>query len=234
MRFSILGFAVFFAATLPTFGADEAITFRTQVSIDHRGVSTPSANGNVIVWLTPLADNAKLPPATPQHARLLQKNKQFEPRLLAVPLGSIVDFPNQDPFFHNVFSLYNGKRFDLGLYEAGGSKTVRFDRPGVSFIFCNIHPEMSAAVVVLTTPYYAVSNAVGDVAIRNVRPGRYRVEVWYERSTPETLNALTREISLTSDVSIPTLHIPETVEGTLSHKNKFGKPYDTTHPYEPH
>src|SRR6185295_5385878 len=101
--------------------------------------------------------NAKPLSAEPLHVRMVQKNKKFEPRLLAIPIGSSVDFPNQDPFFHNVFSLYNGKRFDLGLYEAGGSKTVRFDKAGVSFIFCNIHPEMTATVFVVSTPYYAVS-----------------------------------------------------------------------------
>ena len=85
---------------------------------------------------------------------LRQKNKTFEPHLLVVTKGSTVEFPNLDPWFHNVFSLFNGKKFDLGLYEAGTTRTVHFDREGVSYIFCNIHPEMSAVVVVVASSYY--------------------------------------------------------------------------------
>src|SRR5246127_2367910 len=104
----------------------------------------------------------------------------FTPHLLVVPMGSQVEFPNQDPFFHNVFSLFNGKRFDLGLYESGTSRAVRFDREGVSYIFCNIHPEMGAVVLALNTPYYAVSGAAGMVTIHNVPPGSYRLHLWSE------------------------------------------------------
>ena len=76
----------------------------------------------------------------------------FTPHILVVPVGSVVRFPNADPFFHNVFSLFDGKRFDLGLYEAGSTKEVTFSREGLSYIFCNIHPEMSAVVISLSTP----------------------------------------------------------------------------------
>ena len=96
------------------------------------------------------------------HYRLLQKDKTFTPHLLVIPTGSSVDFPNLDPFYHNVFSLFNGKRFDLGLYESGSSRTVHFDHDGVSYIFCNIHPEMSAVIVTLSTPYFGVSAANGE------------------------------------------------------------------------
>ena len=100
---------------------------------------------------------------------------------------SAVEFPNLDPWFHNVFSLYKGERFDLGLYEAGSSRTVHFERAGVSFIFCNIHPEMSAYVLALGTPYFAVSDHRGNIRIADVPPGRYRIEVWFERAeSPDT------------------------------------------------
>ena len=112
------------------------------------------------------------------HAVLRQKNKAFEPHLLVVTKGSSVDFPNQDPWFHNVFSLFNGKKFDLGLYEAGTSRTVHFDREGVSYIFCNIHPEMSAVVVVVSSPYYAVVGRNGDFSIAGTPPGKYTLHVW--------------------------------------------------------
>src|SRR6202020_1035153 len=102
-----------------------------------------------VIWLMPMVGDAEAGAVTPDSPspvaklRLVQKNKKFEPHILVAPAGSMVDFPNRDPFFHNVFSLFEGKRFDLGLYEAGTSRAVRFDRPGISYIFCNIHPEMS-------------------------------------------------------------------------------------------
>ena len=130
------------------------------------------------------------------HAVLQQKNKSFEPHLLVVTKGSSVDFPNRDPWFHNVFSLFNGKRFDLGLYEAGTSRTVHFDREGVSYIFCNIHPEMSAVVVVLSSPYFAIPNKQGDFSIAAVPPGRYILHVWNENALPATLQALSREVTV--------------------------------------
>ena len=106
---------------------------------------------------------------------MIQKNKQFDPHMLVVPVGSMVQFPNHDPFFHNVFSLYNGKRFDLGLYETGSERGVRFDREGVSYIFCNIHPEMGAVILALSTPYYDMS-ADGAIVIPRVPPGKYTPE----------------------------------------------------------
>ncbi len=145
--------------------------------------------------------------------------------MIVVPVGSTVDFPNEDPFFHNVFSLYKGKRFDLGLYEAGTSRAVKFDKPGVSFIFCNIHPQMSAVIIAMPTPYFAISDAAGDVSIPSVPPGRYRVESWFERSSSDVLAASVREITLPSDSTLG-LRIRQTVEGPVAHKNKFGRDYD--------
>ena len=199
-----------------------------------RNAPSKGNNASVVVWLTPVSSNEPLPARPAQRYRLTQKNKQFEPHLLVLPVGSAVDFPNQDPFFHNVFSLYKGKRFDLGLYEAGESRSVHFDKPGISFIFCNIHPEMSAVVMAMSTPLYDISNAAGEVAIQNVPPGRYRAEVWYERSSNEALQMLTREITVSGeDASLGSITIPETIEGPLQHKNKFGKDYEKNAPYEP-
>lgn len=106
--------------------------------------------------------------------RLVQRNKSFEPHVLVVPVGSVVEFPNQDPFFHNVFSLFEGKRFDLGLYEAGTTRNVVFDKPGISYIFCNIHSEMSAVVIAVGSPYYGISDQRGRVSIPNVPPAGTR------------------------------------------------------------
>lgn len=206
---------------------------RAQISIK-RSAGAKGNNANAVVWLTPINAPEAVTARPAQRYRLAQHNKQFEPHLLVVPVGTAVDFPNQDPFFHNVFSLYKGKRFDLGLYEAGESRSVHFDKPGISFIFCNIHPEMSAVVMAMSTPYYDVSTASGEISIDNVPAGRYHAEVWYERTSTEALLALAHEITVSGDVSLGNITIPETIEGPLQHKNKFGRDYDKTAPsYEP-
>ena len=195
----------------------------------------PPSSADVAVWLTPVADgqSASITPASLPKRKftLVQKNKTFEPHLLVVPAGSAVDFPNKDPFFHNVFSLYDGKRFDLGLYEAGTSKSLRFDRPGISFLFCNIHSEMSAVVIALDTPYYGVSNRLGKISIADVPAGKYVVHVWREGSSPESLKALSKQIIVSNDSSsLGKLSIPDNAGLPVAHKNKYGKDYENPTP----
>lgn len=186
---------------------------------------------NVVVWLTPLQGDKR--PAASGHPgpfRLVQKNKMFTPHLLVVPTGSSVEFPNEDPFFHNVFSLFNGKRFDLGLYESGTSRAVRFDREGVSYIFCNIHPEMGAVVLALSTPYWGVSNVSGDVSIANVPPGSYRLHVWSEGA--QTANPVEAERTVlvgASPVRLGEVALQAAADPMAHHKNKFGEDYKPDH-----
>src|SRR5208282_5121840 len=154
-------------------------------------------DSNVAVWLTPLdrtETNTRGHAQGEKPPRLVQRNKTFEPHVLIVRVGTLVEFPNKDPFFHNIFSLYEGRRFDLGLYEAGTTRSVLFDRPGVSFLFCNIHAEMSAVVVAVDTPYFGLSDRSGSVIISDIPDGRYQMNVWYERSSPEDLKGLTRAV----------------------------------------
>ena len=117
-----------------------------------------------------------------------QRNKRFLPHLLVVERGAEVDFPNSDPYFHNVFSVFNGKRFDLGLYASGESRPVLFNREGISHIFCNIHPQMSAVIITVDTPYFAQSNQAGNVSLADVPEGRYQLKVWHERATQSELD----------------------------------------------
>ena len=191
-------------------------------------------DAQTVVWLAPLDAAADATPPAPMHATLTQKNKMFEPHLLVITRGSSVDFPNRDPWFHNVFSLFNGKRFDLGLYEAGTSRTVHFDRDGVSFIFCNIHPEMSAVVVVLGSPYYAVTDKQGEFNIAAVPPGRYRMHVWNEGATPAALQGLSRELQINdASHSVGTILLPVAKGVTVAHKNKYGQDYEPPSPNNP-
>jgi plastocyanin len=184
---------------------------------------------NIVIWLTPLAPGAgtvSAPPSDRPAPRIAQTNKSFDPHVLVIQVGTPVQFPNRDPFLHNVFSLFDGKRFDLGFYEAGSSKTVHFDRLGVSFLFCNIHPEMSGAVVAVDTPYFGTSDRSGRVTIQNVPDGRYQLNVWYERSLPEDLKAAGRTVTI-SDATrlLETVRVVENPNFTVEHKNKYGQDY---------
>lgn len=192
---------------------------------------------NVVVWLMPLGPSPSPEQTTAnsdQRPRLVQKNKSFDPHILVVEKGASVDFPNRDPFFHNVFSLFEGKRFDLELYEAGTTRSVVFDKVGISYIFCNIHPEMSAVVIALDTPYYAQSNRAGQITIRNVSSGTYALHVWQEGALTDVLNRFDRQITISADVrSLGTIRLPRTPNLYAKHKNKYGRDYDTAAPANP-
>jgi plastocyanin len=206
------------------------LTARVTLTGDSKAKSPTDAR-NIVLWLTPETD--PVAPRPTERLRLVQKNKSFEPHLLVIPVGSVVAFPNHDPFFHNVFSLFEGKRFDLGLYEAGSTRDVRFDKPGISYIFCNIHPEMSAVVVVLDTPFYGVSDQRGQIMIPNVPPGRYTRRVWYEGALPETLKELTREVAISeSSSTLGILHLPQP-SLPQTHKNLYGLDYAPPSPDSP-
>jgi plastocyanin len=206
---------------------------KAKVELARNGHATRDAS-RAVIWLTPVGATVEAPRQDPSHIpQLVQKNKSFQPSLLVIPVGGKVEFPNHDPFFHNVFSLFEGKRFDLGLYESGTTRFVQFDKPGVSFIFCNIHSEMSAVVIALATPYYAISDVHGDLAIPNVPPGRYELQVFHSSVAPDALRALSREITVAAgDSSLGNFKLIET-NVTLAHKNKYGHDYDRPDPDSP-
>ena len=137
------------------------------------------ANGrpqpNTVVWLE--APHA-LPPPSAAKIVLDQRNLNFYPHVLAVRVGTTVDFPNNDRVFHNVFSFRDGKRFDLGMYPIGTLRRVTFDKPGLSRLFCNIHPNMAAYVMAVDTPYFSVADAQGAFIIPAVPPATYTYHTW--------------------------------------------------------
>jgi len=179
----------------------------------------------VVVWLEPVS-GVPVIPVRARHAEMVQKDKTFLPHVLAVTVGTTVDFPNNDPIFHNAFSNYNGQIFDIGLYPPGTTRSIAFRKEGVVRVFCNIHPSMSAVIAVLRSPYFAVSNKSGAVQIANVPPGTYRVHVFHERATEQTLAALSRVIDVTAEgVQLPPISVSESGYLQLPHKNKYGKDY---------
>ena len=202
----------------------------TQVRLVESNSLRPAKDASqVVLWLVPMrgeAEDLASPPTERRHYRMLQHNKTFEPKLLVVPLGSIVDFPNLDPWFHNVFSLYQGKRFDLGLYQAGAEKEVVFDRPGPSFLFCNIHPQMTAVILTVNSVFFGISDKAGHIVIPRVPAGRYAVHVWYENAASEFTDPSLRPVDIEpGENTLPAVSVPVT-KHDWAHKNKYGYDYD--------
>jgi plastocyanin len=204
-------------------GAAQGVDVSLRVQFRDAANAVPG-DSPVVVWLSPMDDAVGQARAIRTY-RMEQKNKQFVPHLLVVPVGSTVEFPNLDPFFHNVFSLFNGKRFDLGLYETGKSQAVKFSREGVSYIFCNIHPEMGGIILSLSTPYYAISST-GNVLLHGVAPGSYMLEVWSERASAESLTAAKRNVTVAAgrgDLGVVTMELSPLAK--QRHQNKYGEQY---------
>jgi plastocyanin len=195
-------------------------------------VIAPSANTPVVLWLSPLSADGHtdltVKPGAGKSFQMVQKDKLFQPHLLVVPTGSLVAFPNRDPFFHNVFSLFNGRRFDLGLYETGASHSVPFNREGVSYIFCNIHPEMGAVIVSVATPYFAVATQ-SSAQLHHVPAGLYLLKVWAEDATAASLERATRRIQV-GEGNADAGAVDVVLQPRQPHTDKFGKPY-SQHPH---
>ncbi len=190
-------------------------TLRVKVLVtgaDGRTLPAPEA----VVWLPGSRGRRPAPPP-----KMASRDKRFEPRVLAVPKGAAVSFPNFDKIFHNVFSLSEPGRFDLGLYRNGAARTARFEEPGVVRVYCNIHPQMAAYVVVLDGELHAQANADGVATIAAVPAGRHAVKVWDERGG-EWSGTAAVTAGGTTDVSVS---LDATKWKELPHKNKYGKDY---------
>jgi plastocyanin len=178
-----------------------------------------------LVWLDPAGRAPKRPGSS---FTMTTRSKAFLPHVLAVPAGSTISFPNEDPISHNLFSLTPSHTFDLGLYRKGPGKTEKFQAPGVVNIYCNVHPNMSAVVHVMQTPYYGFADPNGDYSF-DVPAGKYRVTAWNEQG-----GSAFSDIEVRSDgvVAGPTLL---TIDGrnfrALQHTNKNGQAYRAPRDY---
>ena len=178
-----------------------------------------------LVWLDPAGRAPKRPGGA---FMMTTRSKTFVPHIVAVPAGSTITFPNEDPISHNLFSLTPGHTFDLGLYRKGPGRAQKFDMPGVVNIYCNVHPNMSAVVHVMQTPYYGFADANGDYSF-DVPPGKYRLTAWNEQGGSSFSDI---EVTSNGKVAGPTLL---TIDGrnfrAVQHTNKNGQAYRAPRDY---
>jgi plastocyanin len=194
--------------------------------------------GGVVIWLEPL-DHAA-PAAPPRHVEMKQKDKEFQPHVVAIPVGGTVELPNLDLIFHNAFSNFSGQPFDVGLYPPRTSKSVTFRHAGIVRVFCNIHSTMSAIIAVVNSPWYAVTSATGKYSIAGVPAGEYQLHIFHERALPDNLRFLEqRHITVPEGgLTMPLISISETGFIPAPHLNKYGQDYapatnDSTYPGAP-
>ncbi len=199
--------------------AASVVTGTVEVVGAHRHLDT-----KVAVWLEPRDEKA--PSVQPATARMVQRNKQFQPHVLAIQTGAAVEFPNYDPIFHNAFSNIDGQPFDLGLYPPGSSRRVVFHKTGIVRVFCNIHQSMSAVIVVQNTPWIGVTGQHGEFRFAGVPEGEYTLRLFYERATQQTLDSLAKTVVVTGNATaLPPIAISGTGYIPAPHKNKYGLDY---------
>jgi plastocyanin len=163
--------------TVPVSKAPPSAAYGTR-RVEARPADAEAEVTNVVVFLQDAPRPATVP-AT--RARIVQQHETFVPRVVAITRGSTVDFPNADPFFHDVFSLSRNGTFDLGSYPRGQTRSHQFRRPGLIKVYCHIHSHMSASIMVFDHPYFAIPKADGSFAIEDVPAGDYKVSAWHER-----------------------------------------------------
>ena len=208
-------------------GQDNAIKGTIKI-YDTKGQLKKNHNG-VVVFLDEIENPpAQMAPPT-KNPVITQINKTFIPEVLPIMVGTTINFPNEDTVYHNVFSVSKAKPFDLGLYPQGSQKTVTFDKPGLVKIYCNIHPQMIASILVLTNPYFTMTDNDGHFEIHNVPEGKAVIRTWYPRTKKypekevvvpgkgiEQVNLLILEnmnFQIKEDIIL------------IDHKNKWGQDY---------
>jgi len=179
-----------------------------------------------LVWVEPASGRAlRVNPGTFQ---IVTRNKVLVPHVLAIPAGSTVIFPNDDPISHNLFSLSSNNAFDLGLYRKGAGKSQKFENPGIVNVYCNVHPNMSSVIHVLNTPYYTFTDANGNFTLTDVPAGHYEVVAWNEMS-----GAARTPVDVGGGATPPlALVLDGRGYRAGQHSNKYGKSYDTPHSRE--
>ena len=203
-------------------GVGHTVVVSGQVSIQERPGEPTEDLGNVVVYLEPATASIPRPSGvtSPTNTVMTLQSRQFSPRVRVVVAGSTIEFPNNDPFSHNVFSKQNGG-FDTGVYGRGKSRDQTFEEPGVYPLYCNVHPRMTAFVITLKTALYTQAGADGRFVLPDVPPGRYRMTAWHDRATTQT-----RDIAVPAG-GLTNVRVELDARGYkyVQHKNKLGKDY---------
>ena len=208
--------------TMSLAASASAGTVKGRIEVVDKGGKKATDVSDVVVYV----DGAKTKPK-PARATVTMKGKTFLPRVVAVGVGGTIDFPNEDPIFHNVFSVSGENRFDLDLYKRPKSGSWTFQHPGIVRVYCNIHPQMSAVVVVRDNPYFTKANVDGSFSIEDVPPGKYELKAWQERAGEGSV-AIT--VAATGDTSAE-ITLDASTFKRAPHKNKFGKDYSGEEKY---
>jgi plastocyanin len=216
---TVYALAVGAGIAAPSAGSAQG-TVAGRISIQEKAGEKTADFANTVVYLEPRNGAAR---TTEAKAQMAINGRNFAPRVRVITVGSTVDYPNQDPFTHNVFSTTPGALFDLGAYGSGTSKSNQFRKPGAYPIYCNVHAKMTGYVVVVNTPWYTQSTNDGRWEVAKVPAGRYTLTVWHERAQP-----------VISEIDIPvaglaTLETKLDASGykEVAHKDKVGKDYST-------
>lgn len=194
-------------------------TVQGTVAIAERSGARTADLNDAVIWLQPLAGTGR--PGAAATVPIVMSERKYTPKVRLVSMGSTVEFPNQDPFRHNVFSKAGPSEFDLGLYDRGEVRRTRVSAPGVYPIFCNIHARMVAFVVAAPTVWAAQADASGRFTIPAVPAGLYRLYTWHHRGGEQS-----------REVEVPAAGLPDVRVSLdartyrfVQHRNKFGKPY---------
>jgi len=211
----LLVIACLYGGSLFAGGAIEGtVTVKTKGLFGKQGAKGDASN--VVIFL----EDLQMPNANGRE-KIVQKGKQFHPRVLPIVMGGVVEFPNEDPFNHNVFSPTPEYKFDLDYYGTGKSKNVRFQKPGAVRIYCNIHSNMVADVLVVPNPYFAKTGKDGKFKISNIPPGKYTFVAWQPSGASEK-----RGITIVDGKTIQVNFEVEESVFSIKHKNKYGRAYD--------
>ncbi|HEY6066280.1 MAG TPA: carboxypeptidase regulatory-like domain-containing protein [Thermoanaerobaculia bacterium] len=217
-RFFAVGALLFvlLCATGERPAAGSATSVSGRVQLLKGGTARPDAS-NAIVWV----EGPRRGGGPGQPLRMAQESKRFTPRVLLVPRQGTVEFPNNDPVFHNVFSVSGENRFDLGLYRSGASKSRSFAEPGLVRVYCNIHPQMVGFLMVVDSDFAAVTDRDGKFQFEGLPAGSWTLHAWHEEGSETTVPLV---VPGAGDAPL-TISIDTTAYRPVPHKNKYGKEY---------